>query len=168
MIQPLDVTILLIIALVQWRVTVLLLRPLRRDSAWRYAVLSLNVLVAVGWLLKLIPAIGGPVAPGSLALVMRSAVLAYGMAATAMLALYALFHPLRKKAAADFSPGRRRLLNAAGNLAMMTPAVALAYGALIERLDFRVREVDVPIPGLPDDLDGLRILHLSDIHLSLF
>jgi predicted MPP superfamily phosphohydrolase len=31
-----------------------------------------------------------------------------------------------------------------------------------------VREVDIPLPGLPQDLDGLRILQLSDIHLSLF
>jgi predicted MPP superfamily phosphohydrolase len=59
-------------------------------------------------------------------------------------------------------------LAAAGNLAMATPLAALAYGTFIERLDFHVREVDVPIPGLPHDLDGLRILHLSDIHLSPF
>jgi predicted MPP superfamily phosphohydrolase len=26
----------------------------------------------------------------------------------------------------------------------------------------------VPVPGLPADLDGLRVLHLSDIHLSAF
>ena len=31
-----------------------------------------------------------------------------------------------------------------------------------------MREVDVPLPGLPPDLDGLRILQLSDIHLSAF
>src|SRR4029077_14365438 len=30
------------------------------------------------------------------------------------------------------------------------------------------REVDIPLAGLPDDLDGLRILQLSDIHLSAF
>jgi predicted MPP superfamily phosphohydrolase len=60
------------------------------------------------------------------------------------------------------------VLNAAGNLALATPFAVLTYGALIERLDFHVREVDVPIPGLPDDLDGLRLLHLSDIHLSAF
>ena len=34
--------------------------------------------------------------------------------------------------------------------------------------DFRVREIDVPIAGLPADLDGLRMLQLSDIHLSAF
>jgi predicted MPP superfamily phosphohydrolase len=30
----------------------------------------------------------------------------------------------------------------------------------------RVREVDVTIPHLPRELDGLRILHLSDLHLG--
>src|SRR5260370_27152359 len=34
--------------------------------------------------------------------------------------------------------------------------------------NFHVREVDVPLAGLPPDLDGLRILQLSDIHLSAF
>jgi predicted MPP superfamily phosphohydrolase len=44
----------------------------------------------------------------------------------------------------------------------------MGYGAMVERLDFRVREVDVPLPGLPADLDGLLILQISDIHLSAF
>jgi predicted MPP superfamily phosphohydrolase len=94
--------------------------------------------------------------------------LGYGVAATAVLALRAILYPVLKMARAEFHPGRRRVLQAAGNVALATPFVALTYGALIERLDFRVREVDVPIPGLPDDLDGLRLLHLSDIHLSPF
>jgi predicted MPP superfamily phosphohydrolase len=39
---------------------------------------------------------------------------------------------------------------------------------LVQRTDFHVREVDIPLPGLPRDLEGLRILQLSDIHLSAF
>jgi hypothetical protein len=64
-------------------------------------------------------------------------------------------------------PGRRRVLNTAGNLLMASPIAALA-GGFVARTDFHVREVDVPIAGLPHDLDGLRILQLSDIHLSAF
>ncbi len=30
----------------------------------------------------------------------------------------------------------------------------------------RFRRLDVPIPGLPDALDGFRVLHLSDLHLG--
>ena len=51
---------------------------------------------------------------------------------------------------------------------MAAPFAAVGYGAFIQRTDFRVREVDIPLAGLPPDLDGLRILHLSDIHLSAF
>jgi len=69
---------------------------------------------------------------------------------------------------APFDPERRRLLNATGAALAAAPFALVGYGALVERLDFRVREVDVPIPNLPHDLDGLRLVHLSDIHLSAF
>jgi len=67
-----------------------------------------------------------------------------------------------------FDPSRRRLLNATGGALLAAPFAVVGYGALIERLDFHVREVEIPIPNLPDGLDGLRLLHLSDIHLSAF
>jgi predicted MPP superfamily phosphohydrolase len=67
-----------------------------------------------------------------------------------------------------FDPARRRLLNATGTALLAAPFAIVGYGALIERLDFHVREVDIPVPNLPDGLDGLRLLHLSDIHLSAF
>src|SRR5262245_28357639 len=44
--------------------------------------------------------------------------------------------------------------------------VLLAYG-LFEAGWLRTRVVDVEIEGLPDDLDGLRIAHLSDFHLGV-
>ncbi len=166
MIQPLDVVILLIIGLVQWRITVLCLRSRR---LWmRRSVFAFDGVLALGWILKLIPAVGGPTLLGSLPLFLRTCTLAYGIAAAAILALHTLLRPLRKMGDAEFNPGRRRLIHAAGNLALAAPVVALGYGAIIEREDFRIREVDVPIAGLADDLDGLRILHLSDIHLSPF
>jgi predicted MPP superfamily phosphohydrolase len=67
-----------------------------------------------------------------------------------------------------FNPTRRRLLNATGSALLAAPFAIVGYGAFIERLDFHVREVDIPVPNLPDGLDGLRLLHLSDIHLSAF
>ncbi|HXA52028.1 MAG TPA: metallophosphoesterase, partial [Candidatus Acidoferrum sp.] len=65
-------------------------------------------------------------------------------------------------------PARRRVLSVTGNALMAAPFAVMGYGSLIQRTDFRVREVDVPIPGLPADLENLRILQLSDIHLSAF
>ena len=65
-------------------------------------------------------------------------------------------------------PSRRRLLNAAGAAAAVAPFGLTGFGALIERTDFQVREVDLKFPNLPKDLEGLRIAQLSDIHLSLY
>jgi hypothetical protein len=66
-----------------------------------------------------------------------------------------------------FRAERRTALRVAGTAALSTPALALAFG-ILHRNDFRVNEVRVPIPGLPRDLDGLRLVQVSDIHLSPF
>lgn len=63
------------------------------------------------------------------------------------------------------APERRQLLTTA---ALAAPAAVLGYGMVIGRRQFHLQEVDMPIPGLPADLDGLRIAQLSDIHLSPF
>ena len=47
----------------------------------------------------------------------------------------------------------------------MVSAAALAYG-WFEAGWLRTRVLDVPIDGLPAELDGLRIAHLSDFHLG--
>ena len=49
----------------------------------------------------------------------------------------------------------------------VVPATATAFG-IIRRNQFRLSEVLVPIHGLPKDLDGLRIVQITDIHLSPF
>jgi predicted MPP superfamily phosphohydrolase len=69
---------------------------------------------------------------------------------------------------ADFDPGRRKLVNAAGTTLAAFPFVMAGYGGLIERTSFGVREIDIPVPNLPRDLQGLRIVQLSDIHLGPF
>jgi len=35
-----------------------------------------------------------------------------------------------------------------------------------ERYSLRVTEWQIPLPRLPADLDGLRLVHLSDLHLG--
>jgi predicted MPP superfamily phosphohydrolase len=69
---------------------------------------------------------------------------------------------------AGFDPGRRRLVAGAGNALVAAPFILTGFGALVQRTDFRVREVDIPIPNLPVDLQGLRILQLTDIHMGPF
>jgi len=174
LVQSTDVVALLIFVAVQWRITVLWLRFARQRFsgpaaiAARAGIVALDAAVAFGWLLDLLTFLGHPPITGLSSFLYSAGALAYSMTATAVLAVRAVFHAVGKLVGAEFHPGRRRAIQAAGNLAMAAPFAAMAYGALIERLDFRVREIDVPIPGLPADLDGLRLLHLSDIHLSAF
>lgn len=67
----------------------------------------------------------------------------------------------------EFDPTRRTLLQAAGAGLCIAPVAATAVG-VVRRNQFRVSEVQVPIPNLPKDLDGLRIAQITDIHLSPF
>jgi hypothetical protein len=46
---------------------------------------------------------------------------AYSFTAIALLAMFAVLHLLRKWTGAEFNPGRRRVINAAGNLALAAP-----------------------------------------------
>ncbi len=57
----------------------------------------------------------------------------------------------------------RYLAFAAGSV----PFIALAYG-YASRLNYRVRRVDIPVSSLPERLDGLKIVQLSDIHCGDF
>jgi len=63
---------------------------------------------------------------------------------------------------------RRRFVQAATALAGAIPFGVGAYGFLIGRHDYRVHQVDLPVSGLPQELDGLRIAQLSDIHIGSY
>ena len=107
---------------------------------------------------------------GPVSTLLAAAARAYLVAlATVAAAVYAVRAPFASIVAVDTDRRRRRALNLAGILAMASPFAVSGYGALVQRTDFRVREIDVPLPrAWPTDLDGLRILHLSDIHLGAF
>jgi predicted MPP superfamily phosphohydrolase len=64
--------------------------------------------------------------------------------------------------AIPFHPERREVLKLAS---VAAPAVVLG-AAFVERENLKLREIMIPIPGLPKDLDGLRIVQISDLHLS--
>ena len=44
--------------------------------------------------------------------------------------------------------------------------VALWYGAIFGRWQTGVREVEVPVHGLPKSFDGLRVVQISDLHVG--
>lgn len=63
---------------------------------------------------------------------------------------------------------RRGVLQVAQAAVVAAPALALGYGTFYERRKLTPLEVNLRIPGLPRDLDGVRIAQLSDIHMSSF
>ena len=67
-----------------------------------------------------------------------------------------------------FHSDRRRFL---ATTAAALPVIA-TYGATAISIPqvrhFRVRRIDVPLAGLPRDLDGLTIAHISDVHVGKF
>ena len=67
-----------------------------------------------------------------------------------------------------FWPDRSRFLTQLAVLAGSLPAVVLTYGIVRNPYRYEVRTVDVPIPGLPPKLQGLRIAQISDIHSGSF
>jgi uncharacterized protein len=69
--------------------------------------------------------------------------------------------------APQFDPARRKLLQTAAAGLCVVPLAATAVG-VVRRNRFRVSEVPVAIHNLPRDLDGLRIVQITDIHLSPF
>ena len=70
--------------------------------------------------------------------------------------------------AARVELARRTGFHYAAYLAGSLPLLATAYGATAGRLRYRVVTVDVPLANLPPGLDGLRIVHLSDLHIGDF
>jgi len=66
------------------------------------------------------------------------------------------------------SPARRRFFQAAYAAVFAAPPAVLAYGVFIERHRLSLREQNLVIPNLSPELDGLRLVQLTDIHLSPF
>jgi predicted MPP superfamily phosphohydrolase len=63
------------------------------------------------------------------------------------------------------SPDRRLVLKQMGLMSVGAP-FALSLSGVPLSYDFRVEERELPLPGLPRELDGMRVAHLSDIHVG--
>jgi uncharacterized protein len=131
----------------------------RRQSPWpRWITVPGAVLLVLGFLAALLASQRNPL--GFRAMLLSGLSLIYAVsyvAAVAISVLVQLIQEWRKQP--DISPLRRQILAA-------TPALALGYGTFIGRRQFQVAPVDLRIPNLAPDLDGLRLVQLSDIHLS--
>jgi uncharacterized protein len=65
-------------------------------------------------------------------------------------------------------PGRRYFFRAATAAAGAAPFLGAMYGFAAERLNYQVRRVEIPLPNMPAALDGMKIVQISDIHLSSY
>ena len=68
----------------------------------------------------------------------------------------------------EHSPARRLFFKTAYTAVLAAPPAVVGYGVFIERHQLFLREQKLEFPDLPPDLDGLRLVQLSDIHLSPF
>jgi hypothetical protein len=72
-----------------------------------------------------------------------------------------------ERARESIDPERRRLLfGLSGAAAVAATTGATSYGYAEARRLAGVREVEVPIAGLPGELDGFRIVQISDVHVG--
>lgn len=173
MVNSFDLVIFTIFAFAQWRISRILLRRANRwqggrRTAARWGIPVFNVLLVVGCAFTMSDLMARLGITGAWVAVIGGAVLLYVMASTGALAIHEISRWVGRRMAANTDPARRRLIHTAGTALMAAPFAAVGYGMFIGRLDLHVREVDVPLGGLPPDLQGLRILQLSDIHLSAF
>jgi uncharacterized protein len=166
----LDLIAAVIFAIAQCRLAVLVLRWARRPRANRLAVVAafvgFELVMAAGFLANYSP-FGHSMPSRGMAVFGAISYLCL-FATSCAVVVHAFLAPVHGPATAGGYLSRRRALSLAGNALVAAPFAALGYGALVERTNFQVNEVDVPLAGLPPDLEWLRILLLSDIHLGMF
>ena len=69
--------------------------------------------------------------------------------------------------APKYQPPRRKFLQAAGASLAAAPFIGTSLGILSSH-NIGLNEVKIRIPNLPKDLDGLRLVQITDIHLGPF
>ena len=67
-----------------------------------------------------------------------------------------------------FKRHRLKWMSITGAVLSVVTFVALWWGALVNRFNIDVNEVDIEIPGLPEAFDGYRIVQFSDMHVGTF
>jgi len=171
--HSIDILVALTFIAVQARITYLLARAASRRWTGRSYAIALAAIavfdaaIVAGYIFSFSQVVASLTFP-RLGTYLAAGALFYLLLASAVLVLHWLLGVVRKRLEKPADPTRRRILTAAGNAVLATPFAVVGYGSLIERTNFHTREIDIHIPNLPPDLEGLRIAQISDIHLSPF
>ena len=148
----------------QWRIGSAILAA-SRNRLIRALVIAFAVWLALGFALNFPEASRLLPVPSSLRGILSGGAYLWAFTVSGAYLIHRLWRLLLDR---TFDPGRRKLVNAAGSTLAAVPFAMAGFGGLVQRTDFHVREVDIAIPNLPRDLQGLRVLQLSDIHLGPF
>ena len=190
-IVPLIISLVFVLDIYWWRMAHLRFKPLKHARFWQWVVGIFTIMMTLLLITRLLPPswsrrinehvplifIGGQylwhlsVLPISLAILLGSRFISSGI-----IRLRSAFRrpsaPLSQAAPAGDgeikSPTRREILRAAS---MSIPP--LIWGGMVAKSmsqigSYRVREMDVNLPTLPREFDGLTVAHLSDFHAGQF
>jgi predicted MPP superfamily phosphohydrolase len=142
--------------------------PVERALAWvGYLWLALAFYLMVALLAVELPRLAALLVARRTTLARRSAVAARPVAVAAGTASHDAPEPAKAEDPGPVDPGRRLLVGR--SLAIMAGLVAtgtVGAGTATALGPPRLRRVDIPVPRLRRDLDGLRIALVSDIHLG--
>jgi predicted MPP superfamily phosphohydrolase len=156
-------TALMVLALLAWPLTAWrLFSAEQRESWWFRGLSAATVLLLIAGIVSQREYFG-LVESSRIAIWLRGVGLSWAFMLAGMGVTSVLFHPLEKLAPSN----RRKFLSTASRVVVAAPAVITGIG-LSRRASFEINELDIRFPHLPKDLDGLRIVQLTDIHLGTF
>ena len=162
-----DLLLGLVFLLAQWRLAVLVWGRVGNRRVAALILALFEIVLAGGYACSFSEVIDSLALPPAVTATYGAVTVGYLLVSTAALLIYTVLQPVWKRLDADTDPARRKVLQVTGGALIASPFAVIAYGAWT-RTDFQVQETDIPFQGLHPDLDGLRILQLSDIHLGIF
>jgi predicted MPP superfamily phosphohydrolase len=163
--------VLLILLIITEVLTINVIRQHFYDRSWMsyYFIMTVNAVISI-WLwvlwIKITSFAGIYDQPENISAITGF----YGMLSAVVMprAVMILFHYsgilIRRKSEGGYS----RILTNTGMIIAALMFVVIATGSFFGRFNFVTEYQEVKIKGLKKDLEGLRIVHISDIHITSF
>ena len=148
----------------------LALRALKKIRTNRKLLRLWRIAVAVGITLFLISVLSefevGLGIPRIAAVSAQTIVNLFGLISVAEVAIFVALGFAGSWLPTSFRQDRRQALRAIAGVGAATPIAAAGFAVFIERTNFEVCQRAVGLKHLPRELDGLKLLQISDIHLG--